>query len=83
MRCIYCPVQSDRRFTLNWMQRIQDEFPCGAWEPEKMGVMGLCDFRRAWIQACGCGATPPSLPLTKGRSMKDTESQDWGGIPLF
>jgi hypothetical protein len=34
MRRIYCPMKSNCRFTLSWMQRIQDEFPCGAWEPE-------------------------------------------------
>jgi hypothetical protein len=34
MRCIYCLVESAGQFVLNWMQRIQDEFPCGAWEPE-------------------------------------------------
>jgi len=25
MRRIYCPMKSNCRFTLNWMQRIQDE----------------------------------------------------------
>jgi hypothetical protein len=35
MRRIYCPQESECRYTLNWMQRIQDGFPCGAWEPEE------------------------------------------------
>jgi hypothetical protein len=35
MRRIYYPMKSDRRFALNWMQRIQDKFPCSAWEPGK------------------------------------------------
>jgi hypothetical protein len=34
MRRIYCLMESDCRFIFDWMQRIQDGFPCGAWEPE-------------------------------------------------
>jgi hypothetical protein len=42
MRRIYtalCPVESANQFALNWMQRIQDEFPCGAWEPETTQIV--------------------------------------------
>jgi hypothetical protein len=35
MRRIVCSIKYDRRFASNWMQRIQDGFPCGAWEPEQ------------------------------------------------
>jgi len=41
MRRIDCPVESVGQFVLSWMQRIQDGFPCSAWEPEKMSWVSV------------------------------------------
>jgi hypothetical protein len=52
MRRFPCPIESDCRFTLNWMQRIQNGFPCGAWEPGKNAL--TFDFFSAYPDKMCC-----------------------------